>query len=99
MFSLTAVSLSTNVRSSPGLWLGEVIATFDLVLVVFGVTRGGRSSAAPFAMGANITGAYFFTSSTSFANPALTLAHVVRHLCGHRALVGGAPISDRMQFG
>lgn len=77
MFSLPAVSLSTHVRSSPGLWLGEVIATFGLVLVVFGVTRGGRSSAAAFAVGAYITGAYFFTSSTSFANPAVTLARTL----------------------
>ena len=48
-----------------GLWLGEVVATFGLLLVVFGVVRSGRTSAAPFAVGAYITGAYFFTSSTS----------------------------------
>jgi len=77
MFSLPAVSISSHVRSDPGLWLGEVVATFGLLLVVFGVTRGGRSAAAPFAVGAYITGAYFFTSSTSFANPAVTLARTL----------------------
>jgi glycerol uptake facilitator-like aquaporin len=77
MFALPAVSVSTHVRSGPNLWLGEVVATFGLLLVIFGVTRGGRGAAAPFAVGAYITGAYFFTSSTSFANPAVTLARTL----------------------
>ncbi len=77
MFSLPAVSVSTHARSSPGLWLSEVTATFGLILVVFGIARSGRSGAAPFAVGAYITGAYFFTSSTSFANPAVTLARAL----------------------
>ena len=77
MFSLPAVTVSSHVRSGPGLWLGEVVATFGLLLVVFGVVRSGRTSAAPFAVGAYITGAYFFTSSTSFANPAVTLARTL----------------------
>ncbi len=77
MFGLPAISVSTHVRSSPSLWLGEIVATFGLVLVVFGVTRSGRTAAAPFAVGAYITGAYFFTSSTSFANPAVTLARTL----------------------
>ena len=77
MFALPAVNMSTHVRSSPSLWLGEVVATFGLLLVVFGLTRGGRGAAAPFAVGAYITGAYFFTSSTSFANPAVTLARTL----------------------
>ena len=77
MFSMPAVSMSTHVRSSPGLWLGEVVATFGLLLIIFGVVRSGRTSAAPFAVGAYITGAYFFTSSTSFANPAVTLARTL----------------------
>jgi arsenate reductase len=77
MFSLPAVSVSTHLRSTPGLWLGEVLATFGLLLVVFGVVRSGRAAAAPFAVGAYITGAYFFTSSTSFANPAVTLARTL----------------------
>jgi glycerol uptake facilitator-like aquaporin len=74
---LGAHLLSVHVRGSPGLWLGEVVATFGLLLVIFGVVRGGRATAAPFAVGAYITGAYFFTSSTSFANPAVTVARTL----------------------
>jgi arsenate reductase len=77
MFSLAPVSLSTHVRSGDGLWLSEVVATFGLLLVIFGVARSGRSTVVPFAVGAYITGAYFFTSSTSFANPAVTLARTL----------------------
>ncbi len=74
MFSLPAVTISTHVRSSPGLWLSEVIATLGLLLVIFGAVRSSRAGVVPFAVGAYITGAYFFTSSTSFANPAVTIA-------------------------
>lgn len=77
MFALPAVDLSTTVRSSGGLWLGEVVATLGLLLVVFAVVRSGRPSVAPFAIGAYIGAAYFFTSSTSFANPALTAARAL----------------------
>jgi glycerol uptake facilitator-like aquaporin len=77
MFSLPAVDWSTKTRSSGGLWLAEGVATLGLLLVVFGVVRSGRASAAPFAVGAYIAGAYFFTSSTSFANPAVTLARTL----------------------
>lgn len=77
MFALPAVSISTHARSSPNLWLGEIVATFGLLLVIFGLTRTGRGAAAPFAVGAYITGAYFFTSSTSFANPAVTVARTL----------------------
>jgi len=74
MFDLSAVTLSTHTRSSGGVWLGEVVATFGLVMVILGVVRSGRSAAAPFAVGAYIAAAYWFTSSTSFANPAVTVA-------------------------
>jgi arsenate reductase len=77
MFSLPAVELSTRHRSAGGIWLAEVVATFGLLLVVFGVARSGRIGAAPFAVGAYIGGAYFFTSSTSFANPAVTAARTL----------------------
>jgi arsenate reductase len=73
MFELDAVSWSQHSRSTGGLWLGEVVATIGLLMVIFGVVRSGRSSAAPFAVGAYIGGAYFFTSSTSFANPAVSI--------------------------
>ncbi len=77
MFSQPAIELSTHARSSGALWTSEVVATFGLLLVIFGVVRSGRSAAAPFAVGAYIGGAYFFTSSTSFANPAVTIARTL----------------------
>ena len=77
MFGLPAVNISTHVRASNGLWLGEIIATLGLLLVVFGLVRSRNTQVAPFAVGAYITGAYFFTSSTSFANPAVTLARTL----------------------
>jgi glycerol uptake facilitator-like aquaporin len=73
MFELDAISWSQHARSSGGLWLGEVVATIGLLVVIFGVVRSGRGSAAPFAVGGYIGAAYFFTSSTSFANPAVTI--------------------------
>ncbi|HEY4937742.1 MAG TPA: aquaporin, partial [Actinomycetota bacterium] len=77
MFSLPAVELSTRARSSGGLWFAEAVATFGLLLVIFGVVRSGRARAAPFAVGAYIGGAYFFTASTSFANPAVTAGRML----------------------
>lgn len=77
MFALPAVEISTKARLADNLWLGEVIATFGLVLVIFGVVRSNRASVAPFAVAAYIAGAYFFTSSTSFANPAVTVARML----------------------
>jgi glycerol uptake facilitator-like aquaporin len=73
MFSAPAVEWSTKTRSSGGIWLAEAVATAGLVLVVFGVARSGRGSVAPFAVGAYIGAAYWFTSSTSFANPAVAI--------------------------
>jgi glycerol uptake facilitator-like aquaporin len=72
MFSAPAVTLSTHTRSSGGLWLGEFVATFGLILVILGVVRSGRAPVAAFAVGGYIASAYWFTSSTSFANPAVT---------------------------
>ena len=74
MFSLPAVEWSTKTRSGGGLWLAESVATAGLLLVIFGTVRSGRTSAAPFAVGAYIGAAYWFTASTSFANPAVTIA-------------------------
>ena len=74
MFELPAVELSETSRSGMGLWLAEAIATFGLVVVVFGVVRSGRPSTVAFAVGAYVGAAYFFTASTSFANPAVTVA-------------------------
>jgi arsenate reductase len=77
MFSTAAWQVSDTVRSGGGLWVAEVVATVGLLLVIFGVVRSDRSSAAPFVVGAYIGGAYFFTSSTSFANPAVTLGRTL----------------------
>ncbi len=77
MFGLDAVTLSTHQRAGGGLWLGEVVATIGLLLVIFGTIRSGRSERVAFAVGGFITAAYWFTSSTSFANPAVTVARTI----------------------
>jgi arsenate reductase len=77
MYSLPAVELSGTHRSSAGLWLAELVATFGLVLVVCALARSRRSASAPYAVAAYIGGAYFFTASTSFANPAVTVARTL----------------------
>lgn len=77
MFGLSAIELSTHERSGGALWLSEVVATVGLLLVIQGCVRTGRADAVPFAVGAWITGAYWFTSSTSFANPAVTVARTL----------------------
>jgi arsenate reductase len=77
MYGLDAVSVSGTERSGAGLWLGEVVATFGLVVVVLGVVRSGRTSSVAFAVGGYITAAYWCTSSTSFANPAITAGRVL----------------------
>ena len=73
MFDLVWVEASTKARSGGHLWLAEVVATVGLLLVVFSLLRTARSSAIPYVVGAYIGGAYYFTSSTSFANPAVTV--------------------------
>ncbi|MGZ4786328.1 MAG: aquaporin [Acidimicrobiales bacterium] len=77
MFELPAVNLSTHIRSSPALWLSEVVATVTLLLLIQGCVRTGRANVIPFAVGAWIGGAYWFTSSTSFVNPAVTIARTL----------------------
>jgi len=76
MFDLPAVSIAAHERSGFGMWLGEVVATLGLVLVIFGVVRSGRDQLVAFAVGGYITAAYWFTSSTSFANPAVTVSRM-----------------------
>ncbi len=77
MFDLPAVEFSEKVRSSGALWFSEVLATAGLLLVIFSIVRSGRATAVPFAVGVWIGGACFFTSSTSFANPAVTVARTL----------------------
>ena len=74
MFDLPAVEWSTTDRSAGHLIFAESIATIGLLLVIFGVVRSGKSTLAAFSVGGYIAGAYYFTSSTSFANPAVTIA-------------------------
>lgn len=77
IFELPVVEWSTTTRSSGALWLSEVVATAGLLLVIFSLVRTGRESSVPVAVGAWIAGAYWFTSSTSFANPAVTVARTL----------------------
>jgi arsenate reductase len=77
MFGVAAIDVSTHARSSGALWFSELVATFGLLIVILGVVRTGRAEIAPFAVGAYITAAYWFTSSTSFANPAVTIGRTL----------------------
>jgi glycerol uptake facilitator-like aquaporin len=76
MFALSAVSISTHHRASAAHLFAEVIATLGLLLVIFSLARTGRAASAPAAVGAYIGAAYWFTSSTSFANPAITVGRM-----------------------
>jgi len=77
MFGLDAINVSTRHRSSGGLWLSESLATFGLIVLIFGLVRAGRAALAPFAVGAYITAAYWWSSSTSFANPMIDVARTL----------------------
>jgi glycerol uptake facilitator-like aquaporin len=76
MFELSAISISTHHRASGGHLLGEIIATAGLLLVIFSLARTRRTSFAPAAVGSYIGAAYFFTSSASFANPAISIGRM-----------------------
>jgi glycerol uptake facilitator-like aquaporin len=73
MFELPLFQMSATTRTGAGQWLAEFVATFGLLLTIFGCLAGART-AIPYAVGLYITAAYWFTSSTSFANPAVTIA-------------------------
>ena len=85
MFDLPALTLSHHRRTGQGQWLGEVVATFGLVLIIALISRA-RAAAVPFAVGLYITAGYWFTSSTSFANPSATLARAFTDTYGGIAL-------------
>jgi glycerol uptake facilitator-like aquaporin len=87
LFEVPAV-LSTTERGGGGVWLGEVVATAGLVLVIGALVRTGRTVHAPWAVGAYIGAAYWFTSSTSFANPAVTIGRMFSD-----TFAGIAPVS------
>jgi glycerol uptake facilitator-like aquaporin len=76
MFDLPAISASRHARGGAGQWLGELVATFGLIAVIQ-LTARHRPGSVPYAVGAYITAAYWFTSSTSFANPAVTVARAL----------------------
>lgn len=76
MFGVPAVSWSTTERLTPSHFLAEVVATAGLILVIFALARTQRAALTPVAVGAYIGAAYFFTSSTSFANPAITIGRM-----------------------
>jgi glycerol uptake facilitator-like aquaporin len=76
MFALGAVSISDKHRATPAHFLSETVATFGLILVIFALARSGRSRSAPAAVGAYIGAGYFFTSSASFANPAISVGRI-----------------------
>lgn len=76
MFSLDVISISTHHRATGPHLLSEAVATVGLLLVIFSLARTGRSAITPAAVGAYICAAYFFTSSTSFANPAITVGRM-----------------------
>ncbi len=77
MFQVDAVNWSTKERFGANLVLAEAVATFGLIIVIYGVVRAGKPTLAAFTVGGYITAAYYFTSSTSFANPAVTLARTL----------------------
>jgi glycerol uptake facilitator-like aquaporin len=77
MYELPAIDWSTHDRITAAAFLSEVVATFGLVTVIFGVVRSGRMTAVPIAVAGYIGAAYWFTSSTSFANPAVTVARTL----------------------
>jgi glycerol uptake facilitator-like aquaporin len=76
MFGLPLAQESTRARDTAGEFVGEIVATLGLLLTIWGVARS-RAEAGPFAVAAYVTGAYWFTSSTSFANPAVTIARAL----------------------
>jgi arsenate reductase len=88
MFAKPLVSWSGHHRSAPHLWLGEVVATAGLLLVIVSLARNGKSTQTPWAVGAYIGAAYFFTSSTSFANPAVAIGRAFTN-----TFAGIAPVS------
>jgi glycerol uptake facilitator-like aquaporin len=108
MFDLRVLQVSTTVRTGTGQWFAEFVATFGLVLTIFGCVAKARE-AVPYAIGLYITAAYWFTASTSFANPAVSIARalsdtfagiapqsvslfVLAQLCGMLVAVALAPL-------
>ena len=77
MFDLDLILVASTTRSGAHLWVAEVVATLGLLLVIYGPVRTGRTAGVAFAVGTHIAAAYYFTSSTSLANPAATFARTL----------------------
>ena len=80
MFGLPALAPATQTRSGPGLWLGEVLATVGLLVVLFGVARSGRPDHLGYAVGGYLTAVYWLTGAGSFPNPAVTVARSLSNI-------------------
>ena len=91
MFSLPPVETSSTVRDGAGVWIGEIVATAGLLLVIGALTRTGRGTLGPILVPAWIGAAYFFTASTSFANPAVTIGRSLTDTFAGIAPVSVAP--------
>jgi len=98
MFELPLWQVSMTVRTGPGQWLAEFVATFGLLLTIFGCAAG-TPSAIPYAVGLYITAAYWFTASTSFANPAVTIARALSNTYAGIALAGAPAFIVAQLFG
>jgi glycerol uptake facilitator-like aquaporin len=97
MYALDPVTIATRARSSGGLWLSESLATFGLIVLIFGLVRAGRAAMAPFAVGAYIAAAYWWSSSTSFANPMIDVARMLSNTFAGIA-PSSVPMFVLMQF-
>jgi glycerol uptake facilitator-like aquaporin len=88
MFDLAPVQIADKVRASSGLWIGEIVATAGLIALIFALARSGRAGLSAAAVGSYIGAAYWFTSSTSFANPAVSVGRMFSD-----TFAGIAPVS------
>ncbi|MFE9454102.1 aquaporin [Streptomyces sp. NPDC006739] len=99
MFAKPLVKFSTHDRSAGHLWLGEIVATAGLILLIFGLNRISRAALAPAAVASYIGAAYWFTSSTSFANPAVTIGRAFTDTFAGIAPASVAPFIAAQLFG
>lgn len=97
MFGLPALNISTQQRGGAGVWLSEALATFGLIVLIFALSRSGQGRLAPLAVGAYIAAAYWWSSSTSFANPMIDLARTLSDSFAGIA-PGSAPMFAVMQL-
>lgn len=97
MFELDVLGPSSKIRDGSGIWLSEVVASIGLLLVILLIAKGPRPETVPVAVGVWIGGAYWFTSSTSLANPAVTIARMFTESFAGIA-PGSVPMFIAMQF-